>query len=181
MRLYHKKQESYVVAEGSFAGVFASLEEIRRVHQTHPDFKISTSHETESLFSQSSSITNPQQVPHPSLPHHIGNTTPAPAINREDRARGGGGGGMRTIQVKADIEPQGVPKHPEANYMQEDLPPQESHQAAMSDVVPVERSLAGDSWGAVKTLDYYNTEGLGDRRVVDEDGIMHLYCWVCLW
>lgn len=41
MRLLHKQQESYVVAKGSFAGMFANLDEIRRIHEMHPDFRIS--------------------------------------------------------------------------------------------------------------------------------------------
>lgn len=41
MRLYHKQKESYVVAKGSFAGVFTNLAEIRRVHEMHSDFRIS--------------------------------------------------------------------------------------------------------------------------------------------
>ena len=41
VRLYHKQKESYVVAKGSFAGVYANIKEIRRVHEMHPDFRIS--------------------------------------------------------------------------------------------------------------------------------------------
>lgn len=46
MRVYHKHKESYIVAKGSFAGVFASLAEIMRVHKMHPDFKISVAQQS---------------------------------------------------------------------------------------------------------------------------------------
>lgn len=44
-----------MVAKGSFAGVYASLSEIMRVHETHPDFRISVSQQSvEEMGPQSS-------------------------------------------------------------------------------------------------------------------------------
>lgn len=86
VRLYHKEMESYIVAKGSFAGVFASLDEIRKVHEMHPDFRTSLAHQAGDPGLVAASI--PPNYERVAVNSRVG-----------DSSRRG------TLQVQADVEP----------------------------------------------------------------------------
>ena len=160
MRLLHKQQESYVVANGSFAGVFASLREIRRVHEMHPDFRISaTQHSLDDTTLQTTELNRRSQT---------GTHTGKKERSSDPRT---------VIQVQADIEP-GAPA---SGFTHE---PVVMDWEAVQEVRPAnavqDRLLRGTLPEQHGGLDGSVTEDLESRGVVDEDGelivAISMYC-----
>ena len=166
MRLYHKQKKSYVVAKGSFAGVYANLDEIRSVHEMHPDFRISVTQKSmdKGLQAVSTAVTAQQQQQQqistaPNAPHNKGNS----------------------IQVKVDMEA-GHSTTTGTGYLPELLPWQEDQTGVPPLGLKRVRSgvstseLQEDTLGhGVLTkgmLDYTHAKkDLQCRGVVDEDGM----------
>lgn len=151
MRLFHKQQESYVVANGSFAGVFASLREIRRVHELHTDFRISaTQHSLDD------------------------NTLQTPALNRRSQTvthtgKKEGSSNARTViqvQVAVNIEPEA----PAQGFTREAVA-MDWEAAEIRPANPMQDQFLRGTLPEHGGLDSYATEAdLESRGVVDEDG-----------
>ena len=147
VRLLHKQQESYVVANGSFAGVFASLREIRRVHEMHPDFRISaTQHSLDDATLQTTELNRRSQT---------GTHTGKKERSSDPRT---------AIQVQADIEPVA----PASGFTHEPVD-WEVRKAKSSG--GKQDQLLSSALPEHSGLDYYDTgTDLNSKGVVDEDG-----------
>ncbi len=154
VRLYHRKYEGYVVAEGSFAGVYASLNEIRRVHEMHPEFK-AFEPKHQQLLSQTDTTLSTSSAPLRSAIKHQGNTK-----GKDKKA-------YKSI-VLADMEPQIM--NPEANPHPPTAPPPLVRQQSQTSLCDISELYFSSVSSRIEPD--YNDIGERDenRGVVDEDG-----------
>ena len=83
------------MAEGSFAGIFASLEEIKRVHRMHPDYRIKAAERSIKGRVETEHFISPQSS------HPMTTTTTDP---QKSNLKKGKQTVSKTVKVQADIE-----------------------------------------------------------------------------
>ena len=163
VRLYHKRHQSYVVAEGSFAGIFASLEEIKRVHRMHPDYRISTAHRSV----DETSVTQNLRSSHSSYP-------PVPTSGQESHNISSNFKDENAVIGTGDVEHRNLSReyHPDTSQLAEQQ--RKVHSPSLlrqvdQDVQYSSREL--DFGGKSGELDFFDVgERPENKGVIDEDG-----------
>lgn len=169
MRLCHKQKESYIMAKGSFAGVFASLDEIRTVHEMHPDFRASMSHHPIEPDLEDASASS-------TLPSYENVAANLQARSAPSSSRRG------TLQVQADVEPasllRGSALHPHGKTRSGQKAPFQPVNGGITGEATFGDDALSHRAASRGGLDYYDTgKDFESRGVVDEDGKNLFLCW----
>ena len=142
-----------MVAEGSFAGIYANLKEIQKIHEMHSDFKTSLAQQS---FERSIEAVNTKK--NSSIPHASKEKTSNGVTGKDDKSK--------TIEVRADIEPQAGPHYewPKLSMLQQ---LQDNPNFGTSS----QRFTINNSMESTKSVPVYY-DAISEERceVIDEDG-----------